>query len=133
MKKERLTAAIYELEELEREQQNELDETREILSGLRKLAGISNGTGEKLPLETTDASALGSTPTYSQIAVKLLKEAGRPMHITKIVEGICLEKNVPFGSIARPSVQTTLMRFMEKSKEILKTGPGKFKYNENTL
>ena len=131
MKKERLTAAIHELEELEREQQDDIEETRKALSVLRRLAGSGNGAihHQLSPIRPT---AQASTQTYSQIAVKLLKEAGSPMHINKIVEGICLEKNVPIGSIARPSVQTTLMRFMKRSKEIRKAGPAKFKYNENT-
>lgn len=132
MKNEKFKTAITELEELVLEQTRELEETQKILSGLRKLAGVNGGNGVAIAQSVPASASNGPTMakmTYADIALRLLKAADRPMHINEIVKGICLEKNVPIGSIARPSVQTTLMRFMKRSSEIRKAGPGKFKYS----
>lgn len=131
MKTERLLAAISEIEALEQEQEHELKETRAVLAGMRKLAGNGTGAVVNTPPSTTHVST--NTPmikkTYAQITLDLLKVSDRPMHINEIVLEIHQVKNLPPGSILRPSVQTSLMRYIQRGgKNLKKAGLGKFKY-----
>jgi hypothetical protein len=78
---------------------------------------VSNGASASIAV---DEQAARKPQTYNEIAIHLLKNAGRPMHISDIVAGIEQFKGLARGSITRPSVQTTLTRFMAKRSGLLR-------------
>ncbi len=131
MKTERLKAAVHELEELKREQEDDLKKTERLISELKQLAGIPDV--EAVPVNSASllsALGLGRKETYVEIALRLLRQAGRPLHVNEIVAEIEREKGLSKGSITRASVQTSLGRYMEKTGKIFKPQPAKFQLRE---
>ena len=118
MIQERILATIQDLENLIHDSEMAIHELRKVV------AGLSQGAKVKV-----SAPANGhKKQTYADTCLRILKDAGRPMHITDILSELHKERGLPDGSISRPAVQTGLARFMKKAREIKKAGAAKYKY-----